>query len=149
MPELTYCSKCLRLLKHNGEFPLWLSRLRIQHCCSYGIGCSWGWDLIAGPGTSIYCGYSQKRKKKIIKEPTKNGNYFFLFSMWAKYLFSVVYYLGDEHEIRTIIMIGSRRSRQSQRQVPKMACFGPGYGTPICPHVQGKIPIFWNNSMKI
>jgi len=48
------------------EFLLWHSGLKIQHCHSCGIGCSSSSDSIPGPGTSICCGYSQKRKKKPI-----------------------------------------------------------------------------------
>ena len=42
------------------EFPLWHSRLRIWHCCSYGIGGSCGLDFIPSLETSICCGCGQK-----------------------------------------------------------------------------------------
>ena len=37
--------------------------LRIRHCCSCGVGRSCSFPSIPGPGTSISCGCSQKRKK--------------------------------------------------------------------------------------
>ena len=46
------------------EFPLWYNRLRIWHCHSCGIDCSFTLDFIPGPGTSICCMCGQKRKKK-------------------------------------------------------------------------------------
>ena len=44
--------------------PLWLSRLKIQHChcCDSGYCCGVG--SVPGPRTSAYCGYSQKEEKK-------------------------------------------------------------------------------------
>ena len=43
------------------EFPLWHSRLRIQHCCSCGVGHSCGLDSIPGLGMSICyeCGHKK------------------------------------------------------------------------------------------
>ena len=46
------------------ELLLWYSGLRIWHCHSCDIGCSWSLDSIPGPGISICLRYSQKRKKK-------------------------------------------------------------------------------------
>ena len=40
------------------------SPARIQCCCSWGLGCSYGWDSVPGPGTSISRGCSQLKKKK-------------------------------------------------------------------------------------
>ena len=43
------------------------SRLRIQHCCSCGVGCSSGSDLIPGPGNfHMPWGWPKKKKKKKI-----------------------------------------------------------------------------------
>lgn len=65
-PSLTTLSK-----SSSQEVPLWHSPLRIQCCCSSGIDCSCGSDSISGPRTSIYCGYSLKKKKKEKWTPTK------------------------------------------------------------------------------
>ena len=43
------------------ESLLRFSWLRIQHCCSYGIGCSCSAHSIPLPGTSICCGCSRKK----------------------------------------------------------------------------------------
>ena len=47
---------------------LWHSGLRIWHCLSCGIGHSCSSDLIPGPGTSICCGWSQKKTNKNTKK---------------------------------------------------------------------------------
>ena len=39
-----------------GPLPAWHSRSRIWCCCSYGL------DLIPGPGTSVCCGCGQKKE---------------------------------------------------------------------------------------
>ena len=46
---------------------VWCSGLRIQHCCSCGIGCSWGSDSIPGLGTPTCCECGQKRQKYYLK----------------------------------------------------------------------------------
>ena len=43
---------------------MWCSGLRIQCCCSCGIGGSSSLDLILGLGNSIYSRCGQKKKKK-------------------------------------------------------------------------------------
>ena len=43
---------------------MWHSRLRIQHYHSCVLGCSWGSDLVPGPGTSICQCFGQKIKNK-------------------------------------------------------------------------------------
>ena len=45
-------------------FLLWYSGLRIWCCCSCGIDCSCGSNLIPGPGTSTCHGCSRGKKKK-------------------------------------------------------------------------------------
>ena len=44
--------------------PILAGGLRIWHCCICGGGRRWGLDSVPGPGTSICCGYSQKRQKE-------------------------------------------------------------------------------------
>ena len=44
------------------EFLLWCSGLKIQHCCSCGIGYSCSLDLIPGPGTSISHGRAKNKQ---------------------------------------------------------------------------------------
>ena len=46
---------------------VWCSGLRIQHCCSCGIGCSWGSDSIPGLGPPTCCECGQKRQKYYLK----------------------------------------------------------------------------------
>ena len=62
------------LLRH--EFDPWPSKhsgLRIQHCCSCGVGLSCHSDLISGQGTPIHPGCRgkkrRKKKKKLCKIP--------------------------------------------------------------------------------
>ena len=43
-----------------------VSGLRIRRFHSCGTGCSCGSDLTPGPGTSIYHGYRQKKRKTIL-----------------------------------------------------------------------------------
>ena len=56
------------LLGHNKEwnlgFPLWLSRLRIQHCHCCESGCCCGVSSIPGPGASTCHGHGQFKIKK-------------------------------------------------------------------------------------
>ena len=40
------------------------SGLRIRHCCSCGLGCNYGSDLIPGLGTSICLGVAKNEKKE-------------------------------------------------------------------------------------
>ena len=44
------------------QSPAWHSELRIQHCCSCGVGCSSGLDLIPDLGTFVSHGCGQKKK---------------------------------------------------------------------------------------
>ena len=56
------------------DFPLWCSGLRIKCSCSYGVGCSYGSDLILGLGNSIHLGRGRKKKKKwVLFKNTKFG----------------------------------------------------------------------------
>ena len=48
-------------------FSAWYSGLRIQHCCSYSIGCSCVSDSIPGPGTSICHGCRKKKNHQSLK----------------------------------------------------------------------------------
>ena len=48
-----------------GSIPSLVSGLRIQHCCSCGVGRNCGLDSIPGLGTSICCARSHKLKTKI------------------------------------------------------------------------------------
>ena len=57
-------AKKKQFLRFIQEFPLWHSVLSIQHCRSYGVGHSWGLDLILDLGISICLGCSHKLKKK-------------------------------------------------------------------------------------
>ena len=50
------------------EFLLWHNGLRIWHHWSCAMCHSCGLDLIPGLGTSIWCRYGQKRKKKCCKD---------------------------------------------------------------------------------
>ena len=43
--------------------PWWLSRLRIWHCHCYGSGCCCGTGSIPDPGSLVFLGHSQKKKK--------------------------------------------------------------------------------------
>ena len=48
------------------QFLAWCSRLKIWHCHSCSIGCSWSLDSILGPGTSICWGCGHKKTFKNI-----------------------------------------------------------------------------------
>ena len=46
------------------QSPAQCNGLRIWHCCSCGLVCSCGLDLIPGLRTSISCEYGEKKKLK-------------------------------------------------------------------------------------
>ena len=61
--KCTWSSRC-STMGSVASWPLaWHSGLRIQHCSSYGLGCSCGSDLIPSPGTPYAVGWPKNKNK--------------------------------------------------------------------------------------
>ena len=55
-----------------GSIPVQVQWVRIQCCCSCGVGCSPSWNLVTGQAKSTFCRCSWKKKSSLI------------FGMWSE-----------------------------------------------------------------